>query len=87
MRYFLHGGLIALVHNGRVTEEQKFQPGDTVRLRGGIDAHLMTVKAASQHTVLCCWFGHNGKVQFAPYAAEDLERVDGSGLPPQGPPT
>lgn len=59
-----------------MTEEQKFQPGDTVRLKGGIDAHLMTVKAASQHTVLCSWFGHNGKVQFAPYDAADLELVE-----------
>ena len=58
-----------------MTEEQKFSSGDTVRLKGGLDAHLMTVTAASAHTVLCSWFGHNGKVQFAPYGVDDLELV------------
>jgi hypothetical protein len=62
-----------------VAEEQIFRSGDTVRLRRGIDAHLMTVKAASEHTVLCSWFGPGGKIQFAPYAAEDLELVSREG--------
>ena len=58
-----------------VAEEQTFRSGDTVRLKRGIYAHLMTVMAASEHTVLCSWFGQGGKVQFGPYAAEDLELV------------
>jgi uncharacterized protein YodC (DUF2158 family) len=65
-----------------VTQEQKFRTGDTVRLKGGIDAHLMTVTAASHHTVLCSWFGHNGKVQFAPYDVDDLEFVANGDRPP-----
>src|SRR4051812_19671122 len=59
--------------NWHVTTQQEFAKGDTVRLKGGNDAHLMTVEAASPFTVLCAWFGPGGKVQYAPYDPEDLE--------------
>lgn len=54
---------------------QKFHKGDTVRLLGGSQAHLMTVQAASDYMVLCAWFGDSGKIQHAPYAPQDLELV------------
>lgn len=55
--------------------DKDFREGDTVRLVGGNPAHLMTVRAASAYTVLCAAIGPAGKVQFEPYAPEDLELV------------
>jgi hypothetical protein len=53
----------------------EFKPGDTVRLLRANPAHLMTVRAASSHTVLCASVGPDGKVQYEPYPPEDLEIV------------
>jgi uncharacterized protein YodC (DUF2158 family) len=70
---------------GDVTAQQQFRSGDTVRLKGGNDAHLMSVKAASEYTVLCAWFGPSGKIQYAPYPPEELELVTRGGPePPAG---
>ena len=52
-----------------------FKPGDTVRLRSGNAALLLTVRAASPYTVLCAAVGPDGKVQYEPYPPEDLELV------------
>src|SRR5437764_373857 len=52
-----------------------FKPGDTVRLLRASPAHLMTVRAAAPHTVLCASVGPDGKVQYEPYPPEDLELV------------
>lgn len=66
-----------------VSDPKEFKPGDTVRLVGGNPAHVMTVRAASPFTVLCAAVGPGGKVQYEPYAAEDLELVTPAD---QGPP-
>ena len=58
-----------------------FQPGDIVRLVRGNPAHLMTVRAAAEHTVLCSTMGPHGKVQHEPYPPEDLELVSRGGKP------
>jgi hypothetical protein len=58
-----------------------FQPGDTVRLARGNPAHLMTVRAAADHTVLCSSMGPHGRVQHEPYPPEDLVLVSRNGPP------
>ena len=46
-----------------------------MRLLRASPAHLMTVRAAAPHTVLCASVGPDGKVQYEPYPPEDLELV------------
>jgi hypothetical protein len=60
-----------------------FKPGDTVRLLRASPAHLMTVRAATSHTVLCASIGPDGRVQYEPYPPEDLELVTATGSPPR----
>ena len=65
-----------------VAANPPFQPGDTVRLARGNPAHVMTVRAASAHTVLCATIGPHGKVQHEPYPPEDLVLVSRAETPP-----
>lgn len=65
--------------NESVTQQQDFQPGDTVRLVDGNPAHVMTVRAASAYTVLCASTGPGGSVQYEPYPPEALELVSPGG--------
>ena len=64
---------------GLVKKEMPFRTGDTVRLVHGNPAHLMTVRAASEVTVLCASVGPDGRVQHEPYPPEELELVERGG--------